>query len=440
MKDFILLLHLTVFVISGALAQAEQLPRRGDWRAAISYPDGKSPGVLIREIDANSPLARAGLQPNDRIVRYNDRLIQTAEDWDDINYAVRANVPIKLLIKRGLEFFTVETQLPELPRESYENIDVSYETITSDLGIRQRGLLSKPNNATGKLPAIFVVQGLSCSSVEVYSGRRLSGWTNTLRDLVTESGMVVLRLEKPGVGDSEGPACSACDFHTEMEGYRAALRWLKAHPAVDSTKVFIFGSSMGSALAPILANEIGVRGIVSDGVFVKTWFEHMLEIERRRLELTGHSPAEVMAKMNGYIELYEGMLVNKQSYAEVIAENPALAPLNYHTDRHMYGRPVEYYHQIQDVNFAKAWENIQVPVRIQRGSFDWIMTAEDNHMIIDILERSGHQDHRLKIVPGMDHNAHIFESQQQAFDDYWSGRYDPANTIQIITWFKEMLE
>src|SRR5260370_28776355 len=52
------------------------------------------------------------------------------------------------------------------PRESYPNVDVIYDSVTTPRGERLRTIITKPRNAKGKLPVIFVAGWLSCDSVE----------------------------------------------------------------------------------------------------------------------------------------------------------------------------------------------------------------------------------------------------------------------------------
>jgi len=250
--------------------------------------------------------------------------------------------------------------------------------------------------------------------------------------------MVVMRVDKPGVGDSQGD-CTNTDFITELEGYRAAIRSLKQKSYIDTTKIVIYGSSMGSALAPLLVNEFGLAGVISDGVFFKTWFEHMLEIERRIRQMSGDNESTIVKKMNeAYIPLYYGMLIQKKSYEEVIEEYPAIAKYNYHSPEHMYGRSMKYYQQLQDFDLAGEWEKVKVPVRILYGTNDWIMSEFDNKMVIDVLEKAGHKDHELLLYPGLDHFNTIHETPDDSFHGR-SGKWDSKVPELVIGWAKEMV-
>src|SRR5437899_11086505 len=52
------------------------------------------------------------------------------------------------------------------PRESYPNVDVIYDSVTTPHGERLRTIITKPRNAKGKLPVIFVAGWLRCDSAE----------------------------------------------------------------------------------------------------------------------------------------------------------------------------------------------------------------------------------------------------------------------------------
>jgi pimeloyl-ACP methyl ester carboxylesterase len=386
-------------------------------------------------MEAGSPLERAGFRVGDRILRVNGSPIREAESWSDAYASLKGKVETNLEVLRDAGVIRAGLVFKERPRESFEALDVFYEEVTSTYGIRHRTIITRPKKP-GKQPAIMILGGLSCSSIEVYPGRT-DNWGKTLSGLVEKSGMVVMRVEKAGVGDSEG-RCSESDFFTDLAGYEAAIKSLKAKPYVDPERIVVYGSSMGSALAPYFANRHNFAGIISDGTFFKSWFEHMLEIERRIRQFEGDTESEIGKKMNAfYIPLYYGMLVEKKTYREVVSQYPALAAYNYHGDAHMYGRHVSYYHQLQDFDLAGEWEKVQVPVRILRGTNDWIMTADDNEMIVEVLQRNGHQDHVLYEYPGLDHWNTIHEKAKDSYEGK-AGVWDDEMVHLLVRWAGEL--
>src|SRR5881397_1845158 len=106
------------------------------------------------------------------------------------------------------------------PRESYPNVDVIYDLVTAPHGERLRTIITRPHDAKGKLPAIFVAGWLSCDSVEAPEGTKDTAGL-AFRELAQLRDFCLFRVDKEGVGDSEG-GCAENDFESELAGYRAA--------------------------------------------------------------------------------------------------------------------------------------------------------------------------------------------------------------------------
>ena len=289
-----------IFIIalfSNLLSTAQELPRRADIGARISDPNGTHAGAVVRSVKPNSQLDKAGLQTGDRIIKLNGEIIIDPNRWSDLKYDLHAGQELTLQVQRGDDLINVSATLDPLGMESFDRIETVYDMVVSSKGQRIRTIITRPKEKTGRLPAIFLIGGLSCSSIELYPGRPILGWTQVLSDLVVKSGMVLMRVEKPGVGDSEGH-CGESDFEHDLAAFRSALSSLFSKDYVDTTKIVLYGSSMGSAIAPVLANEFTVAGVVSDGTFVKNWFEHKLELERRIKAFQGKTPEEIALGMN----------------------------------------------------------------------------------------------------------------------------------------------
>src|ERR1700756_1809505 len=203
------------------------------------------------------------------------------------------------------------------PRETYPNVDVIYDFVTAPDGKRLRTIITKLRNAKGRLPVIFVAGWLSCDSVEAPSETKDESGL-VFRGLAQMPGLVLFRTDKQGVGDSEG-VCGETDFDSELAGYRAAFHALKNYDFIDPRRVYILGISNGGGFAPLVpgtdAEQAQVRGYISVGGWVKTWFEHMLEIERRRFGLMGKSPGEVNDRMKRAATLYHDWLMDGRAGA-----------------------------------------------------------------------------------------------------------------------------
>jgi pimeloyl-ACP methyl ester carboxylesterase len=326
------------------------------------------------------------------------------------------------------------------PRESYRNAEVIYDSIAGPRGERLRTIITKPRAAKGKLPVIFVAGWLSCDSVEAPAGTKDATGV-VFQHLAELPGFCLFRLDKAGVGDSEGD-CSTNDFVSELGGYRAAFRALKSYDFVDPSRVYILGISNGGGYAPLVPEtetERGqVRGYIVVGGWVKTWFEHMLEIERRRFGLMGKTPAEVNQRMKGAATLYHDWLIDRRKVADVLREHPQLSELwpEGKDHDHLYGRPAAFYEQLQDLNLAAAWSGVKVPTLVLHGQYDWIMSRHDHELIADYVNSNRPGGARFVEVPEMGHTFQHYRSFADAFEDK-AAEFDKKNVTLLIEWLKD---
>src|SRR6266568_4842651 len=120
----------------------------------------------------------------------------------------------------GIALTVSADELPrktKMPRESYSDVDVIYDFVTAPDGKRLRTIITKPRDAKGKLPVIFVAAWLSCDSVEAPADTKDESGL-VFRGLAQMPGFALFRVDKQGVGDSEGD-CGETDFNSELEGY-----------------------------------------------------------------------------------------------------------------------------------------------------------------------------------------------------------------------------
>ncbi len=278
-------------------------------------------------------------------------------------------------------------------RETYPNVDVIYDSVTTPRGERLRTIIFS-----------------------------------------------LFRVDKQGVGDSEGN-CVENDFESELQGYRTAFRALKNYDFIDTSQIYILGISNGGGFAPLVpetdAEKDQVRGYVAVGGRVKTWFEHMLEIERRRFALTGKSPGEVNDRMKSAPTLYYEWLIKDKTIDEILHQHPEFGELwpegKDHT--HLYGRPLAFYQQLQSLNLATAWSGVKVPTLVLHGQYDWIMSREDHELIAQYVNANRPGAARFIEVPEMGHTFEHYLSFADAFHNK-AAAFDPK-VLQLLTdWLK----
>jgi pimeloyl-ACP methyl ester carboxylesterase len=303
--------------------------------------------------------------------------------------------------------------------ERYPGVAVIYDAVRDAAGERLRLILTHPRQsspvraAPARFATIFVVGWLSCDSVAAPPGTR-DATQLLFQSLAQLPAFATVRMDKPGVGDSEGD-CAATDFTAELEVYRDAFRRLNAYPFIDTGRIFILGISNGGGFAPLVPQGAPVHGYVIDGGWLKTWYEHMLEIERRRLTLAGHPDSEINPLMTSVARLYSAYLLERRSPQEIFAAQPNLRNLWEGDAQHQYGRPVAYYQQLQDLNLMAAWSAVRVPTLVLHGEFDWIMSRSDLEMMAALVNRNAPDAAQFVELPATGHSFDHYPSLQAAY-------------------------
>jgi pimeloyl-ACP methyl ester carboxylesterase len=324
------------------------------------------------------------------------------------------------------------------PRETYAQSEVIYDSVTTPDGKRLRMIITKPRDAKGKVPVIFVAGWLSCDSVEAPAGTKDESGL-VFRGLAQLPEFALVRMDKQGVGDSEG-VCAETDFESELAGYRAVFRALKNFDFIDTKRIYMLGISNGGGFAPLIpesaSEQAQIRGYILVGGWVKTWFEHMLEIERRRFALSGKSPGQVNDRMKDAAMLYDEWLIKGRSIEDILKERPQLADVwPEGKDRaHLYGRPLRFYQQLQQLNLAAAWSRVKVPTYVLRGAFDWIMSREDSELIASYVNSNGDLA-TFYAIPQTGHTFQHYLSLADAFKGK-SAPFDPKIIGLLGDWLR----
>src|SRR5216684_5378070 len=134
-------------------------------------------------------------------------------------------------------------QVP-VKREHFQNADVLYDWVTNSKGEKLRTFVTHPRSATGKVPVIFFVGWLSCDSMEYPNGAGNDGFGALMLRLIDQLGYATVRMNKPGVAESEGD-CAKTNFKDELEGWQAAFDSMSQYDFIDLDRVFICGLSNG---------------------------------------------------------------------------------------------------------------------------------------------------------------------------------------------------
>ena len=204
-------------------APDDLLRRRADLGASIMPPaDGK--GATIVRFRPESVLEKAGLAVGDQLVAANGQPLTDANAFGAFARGLRGGDTIELVARRGNTTLTVDVRAATMRNEAIPGLDVAYGEARTDRGYRVRTYTTRPAGVQRNLAVVVFIPWLSCDAVEQPFGPGADGWAKMLRIVMRAVPAQFVRIEKPGVGDSEGPDCSASDLDDDIAAFRAGIR------------------------------------------------------------------------------------------------------------------------------------------------------------------------------------------------------------------------
>jgi dienelactone hydrolase len=333
--------------------------------------------------------------------------------------------------------------LPTSPHaaEALPGIKTEYGELLPGDGARLRTIVTKPEKASGRLPAVLFVQWLSCDTIELRPSAQ-DGWSVMLGRLITESGMLWQRTEKSGVGESKGTPCAQLDYETELAHHRAALRQLRQRPDVDPRKIVVFGASMGSNYAPLVAAGERVAGVVVWGGGATTWFERMLRFERNALELGDTKPEAVADEVNARAAYFARYLLKGEMPKAIAASDPKLGEVWGRivgtSETGHYGRPFAFHQQAQRQNWAGAWNGVNAPVLVLYGEYDWFESHDAAQLIANVVNVRQPGSAAFREIPQTDHHFTRYGNRRDAFREK-DGKQNAAPAVTaILDWLAQI--
>jgi dienelactone hydrolase len=232
------------------------------------------------------------------------------------------------------------------------------------------------------------------------------------------------------------------DYQTELADHRAALAALRARTDVDPSRIVIFGASMGSNLAPLLAQDEMLAGVAVWGGGARTWAERTLAFERNRIELGDGDLDRRAVELSQRFRFIAQFLIEKRRPHQIADANPDLAGVAARmgvSEAGMFGRPLSFHWQAQVQNWAGAWSRVNSPVLALVGEFDWFEDPAGVLLIEEIVNRRRPGTAQARIIAGHDHHFSRFADRRSAFQDK-GGVIDPAPAMNVLLpWLAQRL-
>ncbi|MBL0373051.1 alpha/beta fold hydrolase [Rhizobium sp. KVB221] len=415
-------------------AEAKELARRPFLGIAMKTVESKEtsggPAVRVDHVIENSSASDADLRSGDMVVSVDGKEISSQEDVIAAIKPKREGDVLKISLLRDGHPISKDVPLIGLPLEKSSDFETIYEAVVVD-GTKRRTITTRPREAT-RFPAVLFVGGIGCYSME--SPLDDQEVYRQLLSSLTRQGFVTMRVEKSGMGDSEGPPCATIDLDAEKRGYIGGLNELKSKPYVDPDRVFIVGHSIGGIVGPLVAAQAPVRAIVAMETVGTTWFEYELINRRRQLKLAGTAPEALGRQMQVKQWCMHRLLIERDAREDIVQLRPECK------EEMQIPTADVYLQQIAALDLPALWAKLKIDTLLIYGSADYLTSAEEHLAIAEVVNAERPNSATFIEISDLDHYMTRVESQRESFDRRRSERpaaYHDGLGTTIGRWLKD---
>lgn len=386
-------------------------------------------GAIVQFVMPGTTAAALGLQTNDIITGINTTKVITPNDIFVAAKTLRGEDKIEVLVTRNNTTLTLKGNVKAKPEESSTTADITYGEFAYKGGyVRTIYKTLKGQKPSG---TIYFLQGLPCYSMDNFKDADI---TKRAIDAMVERGFAVYRMEKADMGDNVNmPPCETMGFHEELAMYKAGYEHLLTLPEVDTSRIFLFGHSMGGVTAPLLSAQFQPRGVVVYGTGFKPWMDYLFDAYLIQPQYYG----EDLAKLRADVEImkphiYEYFYGTKTADEICATEEGKFAMaslLSYdeHTKLAASGRSPLCHKELNQHNLAEAWKNTNSDVLAIYGECDIAAIHPDDHIaLINYVNKVHPGKGTFWLAP---RTSHMFE-EVGTMEEFIKWQSDPAGFAQ----------
>lgn len=329
--------------------------------------------------------------------------------------------------------------------ESIPGVTSHYGVVEVDDGSRLQSIIALPEgDASPRHPLLFA-QWVSCGSLDYREG---SNSSELFAALARDSGLALVRVERTAL-DGSGPTCEDLDYDTEVAHYVEAFTQLLEDKRIDASRVYLYGSSLGSTTAPLIAMQLqdagfDIAGIMVQGGGAVTYYERMFNFERIYLERRPDvvAPADIHEEMLLRAKFQYEYLIEGRHPDDVAKDSPVMARIRSDIlglrETVHYGRPFAWHQQAAKHNFLAAWAEIEAPVLVVFNAFDQFEARHGHKLIADIVNRLRPGTATFVERPNIGHSDNRYATIEDAYS-WKDGTPAWRESAKIMTtWLREI--
>ncbi len=289
------------------------------------------------------------------------------------------------------------------PPYLYDTTDV--KIINKYDNVELAGTLTYPKKK-GKYPAVLLLTGSGPQNrdEEIFGHQPFK----VLADYLTKNGIVVLRVDDRGIGQSSGNFANSTIENFSKDAI-SAFDYLKKQPQVDKNKVGMIGHSEGGLIAELLAGQrlpdLSFIVLLAGPSFSidKLMVEQLYAIGKAEgLSEESLARAKVINERN--FEIVKGKLDTEEAYKQLQANmfREAVGNDNKQLDRELMAMLHPSYRYFMRIEPERYLTSIQIPVFAAFGSLDVQVPAEPNMKSLEeLLPKNA--THVIVNYPGLNH-------------------------------------
>jgi pimeloyl-ACP methyl ester carboxylesterase len=441
---FTLATLLAAAAVAPPLAAQDLLPRKPSLGLQLQPAPGGQ-GVAVGGVFPDGTAAKLGLRAGDVLTVVNGTKVGAVGEVVALAQTLRSGQAVTIELLRGGKPLTLSGQAQPRPLEQYAGASVDYGSVAFRGG-RLRDVLVMPAS-TPDAPVVYFIQGFSCGSVE--GGPRDDLYYRLGEELIAR-GIGYYRVEKVGMGDSQGPLkCQEVDFQTETDGFRAAYRHLIEQRKVPPERIFMFGHSLGGLTAPLLAAETAPRGIAVFGTVVRNWADYHRDLDAtQNFLIGGEDPAETAAVADRRRDVVRMFYFDRMEPAAIAKARPELADglrnaFNWDGSRGIFGRDYLFAQQLAALPLLDAWKKSRTNVLAIYGGSDMVaLTDVDHRYLADIANHWRPGSGRYVEIADTDHGMQqvgsrdAIRQRNRSGGEPLSGPFNEKVAEELAAWIK----
>ena len=214
-------------------------------------PKDDRDGIVVRFVYPESPAAKAGIKPGDRLVRLGDTTTKTLDDALEALLPFEPGSEIAVEIDRAGKPVRMTVKLAELPRSVPENVPAvkppAGEAAESATGVIEVKVPEEPNECFGLVPTSYrpdMPHGLLVWLGHPSGEFKKDEWIEAWKPIADANHLIILAPQ---------PADPKRWSPTDAEYLAKAVEELRRNYSVDAHRIVVGGDRSGGMLAYIAA-------------------------------------------------------------------------------------------------------------------------------------------------------------------------------------------